>query len=191
MNTDSEVLKQAEEALECSDLGLARTLLKPLIERDVPAAIRLNASFFEEGISEEEMDRIYVSGISRAAELGDRKARYIQGVWYDVGEHGFEVDKKKASLIFKELADEGDLHCLWIYAVDLLWGRGAFVADPEKGIAKLKQAIDQGSSEACTTLARLYNNGEFGLGPDINERDKYRVMARELAGDDYVYDPYE
>ena len=191
MESDSEILKKAEDALDDSNLPKARELLRPLIDRNVPAAIRLNASFHEAGISEEEADRAYLEGIIEAAELGDAEARYIQGVWYDIGDYGFDVDKEKASLIFKQLADEGDLHCLWIYACDLLWGRGAFSADPEKGISLLKDAVERGSSESCTTLAMLYNDGKFGLGPDIKTRDKYRSMAKELAGDDYVYDPYE
>ena len=40
-------------------------------------------------------------------------------------------------------------------------------------------------------LAKIYNDGEFGLSVNLLERDRLRTQAKELAGEDgYIYDPY-
>jgi len=192
VKSDTELMEEAERAFNNSQFDQAKQILAPLLERNVPDAILLDCSHFEAGLSDESMDRIYEAGVIRAADLGSMAARYIMGVWYEYGEQGFEEDKSKASRIFKELAEEGDLHCLWIYACDLLWGRGAFKVDVELGLRMIRRAIDQGSSESCSTLAKIYNDGDFGLGPDIEERDRLRNLARELADEDeYVWDPWD
>ncbi len=51
-----------------------------------------------------------MEGMFKAAELGDSKAKYRVGVFYDLGEHGVHQNKKKASEIFKELTEQGNAH---------------------------------------------------------------------------------
>lgn len=186
---DDEAFQLAEEALDKGDTDKARNLLKPLVERDHPAAIRLNSSFFPPGMSEEEMDRIYVEGIERAAKLGDMEARYLIGSWYDLGDCGYETDRPKASQIFKELASEGHAHCTWIYACELMWGLGSFAQNVSLGLEQLDLAIERGSANAAITKARLFDEGLLGIASDKTERDIWRAKAREI--DEYVYDPYE
>ena len=74
---DTEVaIEEAEKAIDEDRFDDAREILKPLVAANIPAAVRLNASFFEENVSEEEAERRYVEGMFLAAELGDAKARY-------------------------------------------------------------------------------------------------------------------
>ena len=59
------------------------------------------------------------------------------------------------------------------------------------GYHQLRAAINGGSSDACMVLAKIYNDGEFGLSVNLLERDRLRTQAKELAGEDgYIYDPY-
>ena len=58
MNYQAEI-DRIEKAFEVGDTDLLRELLPPLLKKNVPQAIRINASFFPEGTPEEECDRIY------------------------------------------------------------------------------------------------------------------------------------
>ena len=170
------------------DLDELKKALPPLLELNVPAAIRINSSFFEPNTPEDEMDRIYLEGIFKAAELGDLKAQYQVGVFYDLGEYNITQDKKKASHIFKELSEKGDPHCMWIHACELIWGKGSFPISTEEGLKLLQSAAEAGSANACITIAGFYNNGDFGRQVDLEQRDRYRNLALEY--DDTTYDPY-
>ena len=188
--TDDEIFKSIEENLnQTDDVEEARKLLAPLVKRNHPGAIRLNASLFSAGMSEEDMDRIYVEGIEKAAGLGDIEARYIIGSWYDIGEHNYGANPIKASQIFAGLAADGHAHSSWIYACDLLWGRGAFPVSVEQGVVQLDIAIERGSAEAAMTKARIHDEGLFGFPQSKNDRDIWRNKAKQI--DEDVYDQYD
>jgi TPR repeat protein len=181
-------VEEIEKLFEKGDLDALKQLLPPLLEQNVPAAIRINASFFDAETPEETCDRIFVEGMFEAAKLGDKKARYQVGVFYDCGDYGIEQDKNKASEIFKELAEEGDPHCMWIYACELLWGRGSYPQSIQEGLSYLESAIEKGSAEACITKARLYKEQEFGFSNNEKEVLRLRKLAQEY--DDTTFDPY-
>ncbi len=188
MNEHQAEIVKAEEAFEEGNLELLRKILPPLVEANIPAAIRINSSFFKPDMPEDECDRIYVEGMFKAAELGDLKAKYQVGIFYDLGEYDVPQDKEKASYIFKELAEKGDPHCLWIYACELIWGNGTFPKDTLKGITYLKKSAEMGSANACMTIAAFHDKGEFGFEASTEIRDKYRSLAQKY--DDTTYDPY-
>ncbi len=181
-------IEHIEHLFSEGDLDELRKLLPPLVEKNIPAAIRISSSFFEPDIPEVEMDRIYVEGMFKAAELGDLKAKYQVGVFYDLGEYDIDEDKVKASYIFKELSEKGDEHCMWIYACELIWGRGSFPISTEEGLKLLYKASELGSANACMTIASFFNDGKFGHQIDLTKRDIFRVKAQEY--DDTTYDPY-
>lgn len=185
---DTQAFELAEHRFNQGDLSELRRLLKPLIDKNHPGAIRLNASFFEPGTPEEEMNRIHVAGIECAAQLGDLEARYIVGSWYDTGAFGYKIDKARAAHIFEALAHEGHAHATWIYACELLWGSDTFVQNVALGLAQLGLAIERGSADAAITKARLYHEGIFGFEQSVAKRDQWRDIAKEI--DAYVYDPY-
>ncbi len=181
-------IEQIENLFQEGDLDELRKLLPPLVEQNVPAAIRISSSFFAPGIPEQEMDKIYVEGMFKAAELGDLKAKYQVGVFYDLGEYDIQQDKVKASHIFKELSEKGDDHCMWIYACELIWGKGSFPISTEEGLKLLYKASELGSANACMTIASFYNDGKFDHQIDLTQRDIFREKA--LKYDDTTYDPY-
>jgi len=188
MEDNKKEIEHIEHLFNEGDLVELKKVLPQLLEKNVPAAIRINSSFFESDTPEDEMDRIYVEGMFKAAELGDLKAKYQVGVFYDLGEYDVIQDKEKASHIFKELSEKGDPHCMWIHACELILGKGTFPVSTEEGLKLLQRAAEAGSANACMTIAEFYNNGEFGYQIDIEQRDRYRKLA--LENDDTTYDPY-
>lgn len=188
MNTEKQKINSLEKAFEEGDDELLQKLLPPLLEKNVPEAIRINACFSSSDISEEEKNRLYVDGMFKAVELGDLKAKYYVGVMYDYGQYGVEQNKQKASEIFKYLAEQGHPHSQWIHACELIWGKGSFAKETGRGLKLLQKAADNGSAEACITLAKFYDAGEFGYEQNIEMRDYYRKKAIEL--DDTTHDPF-
>lgn len=188
MNDLRAEIEEMEQAFEVGNLDRLKELLPPLVAMEVPAAIRIASSFFEPGTPEEECDRIYVKGMFRAAELGDPRAKYQVGIFYDLGEYGVPQDKVRAANIFKELAEGGDVHCMWIYACELIWGAGSFPKSTGEGLNLLKKSALGGSAGACMTIAQFHDQGEFGFERSVQLRDKFRKLA--LEHDDTTWDPY-
>ncbi len=181
-------VENLEKAFSEGDFELIDELLPSLLAQDNPAAIRINASFCGDDVSEAEFEQLYKDGMFKAAALGDLEAKYQVGVFYDHGEYDVPLDKVKASEIFKELALLGDSHCAWIYSCELIGGEGSFPLDLKKGIELLERAVVLGSSEACITLASFYDEGKFGYEVNKEIRDNYREKALEL--DESTIDPY-
>ncbi len=188
MNDFSREIEKIEKLFLDGNLDELRILLPPLVEKNIPSAIRISSSLFEPGTPEEEIDKIYVEGMFKAAELGDLKAIYQVGIFYDLGEYNIKQDKIKASHIFKDLSEKGDAHCMWIYACELIWGNGSFPKSTEEGLNLLYKASELGSANACITIASFFNEGKFGYPIDLGARDRYRKKAIEY--DDTTYDPY-
>ena len=135
----------------------------------------------------DDLDVEHIENLIAAAESGDLEAKYTLGMYLDMGDYG-PIDKKKASLFFKELAEKGHAHCQWIYAVELLWGLGNFEMLVSEGLQYLDLAIEGGSAEACITKAGFYINGEFEFPKDSGKADTLRKLARSY--DDTVFDPH-
>lgn len=124
--------------------------------------------------------------LSRRAAGGDPEALYAVGMMYDLGD-GVPKDLVKASNIFREAADKGHAHSMWIHAVELLWGRGSFPQSVPDGMRYLDMAIEAGSSDACITRARLHLFGELGVMQDTLKADALRARAKML--DNTACDP--
>lgn len=129
----------------------------------------------------------YVTRIMQNADNCDLENLYQKGALYDTGDY-IEKDAKKASALFKEAADKGHAHSMWIHSCELLWGLGSYPQNIEKGLLYLERAIQHKSGEACITKAGLYYKNEFGFTFDEVIFNKLREMAREY--DDTTYDPY-
>ncbi|MEM7401167.1 MAG: hypothetical protein AAF304_04375 [Pseudomonadota bacterium] len=128
----------------------------------------------------------YVQKLFQSAEEGDLEALYKKGALFDMGDL-VKIDKVKASLIFKEAADKGHSHSMWIHACELLWGKGNFPQSIKDGMHYLNRAIEIGSAQACITKARLHLFGELGVDKDISKSNEFRKLAQEFDKD--IYDP--
>jgi TPR repeat protein len=131
-------------------------------------------------------DKKYLAKLLRRVAKGDLEALYWLGAMYDLGE-GVPMDKVKASNIFKEAADKGHAHSMWLHACELLWGLGNFPQSVPDGMRYLDKAIESGSWDACITKARLYLFGELGVEQDALQADALRTRAKEL--DPLMCDP--
>lgn len=128
-------------------------------------------------ISDDPEIKKYVEEVFRRADEGDLEALYEKAALYDLGEY-VEVDKEKASQIFKAAADRGHVHSMWIHACELLWGKGSFPRSLPDGMRYLDTAIENGSAQACITKARLYLLGEFGMAKDTEKSNALRSQAK-------------
>ena len=138
-------------------------------------------------IDSEDPDEIsYIEELFRRAEEGDLEALYEKGALFDKGDC-VEIDKAKASHIFKEAADKGHAHSMWIHACELLWGLGTFPQSITDGMRYLNSAIEKGSAQACITKARLHLIGELGVEKDIEKSCDFRKLALQFDKD--IYDP--
>ena len=182
-------LERAEKLFDEGDSESARRILAPLIQRNNGAAIRMDCSRFDPGMSEAEMEQKYVEGMVRSADCGDLEALYTVGAFYDIGARPqIPQDKAKASEIFKKAADRGHAHSMWIHATELLWGTGSFVQSIDEGARYLDLAIESGSAEACITKAQLLLKGELGFERDQQRANELRKRAKKF--DDSVFDPF-
>lgn len=129
----------------------------------------------------------YVMGVFERADAGDIDSLYVKGALYDLGHHVGQ-DKQHASAIFKEAADKGHAHSMWIHACELLWGLGSFPQSVDDGLAYLEKAIKNYSGDACITKARLHHKNEFGFISNEEEANRLRKLAKEY--DDTIFDPY-
>lgn len=181
-------IEELESAFEEGDLDRVRQMLPSLLKRKSPEAIRIAASFSDAGESAEAFDRRYVAGMFEAASLGDIKAQYSVGVFYDLGEYGIERDLERAAKIFESLSLREHPHSMWIHAINLTYGCPGISVDEKRGIGLLVAAAGSGSAEACITLAKFHHDGAHGFEKSIKERDRYRALALEY--DDTTFDPY-
>ena len=141
-------------------------------------------------MTQDEPDRRYVERLLKAAEQGDLEALYTIGAFHDTGDFAplIPEDKHQASAIFKEAADKGHAHSMWIHACELLWGIGVRDQSIANGSEYLDRAIEAGSAAACISKASLLSTGELGFDLDPDEATRLRELAKRL--DDSVVDPF-
>ena len=89
-----------------------------------------------------------------------------------------EQGKVQASRIFKEAADHGHAHSMWIYACELLWGKGRYTQSVSEGRNYLRQSTAAGCAQACVTLASLHEKGALGLEKEADRAEECGAMAR-------------
>lgn len=129
----------------------------------------------------------FVKSIFTKVDAGDIGALYQKGALYELGDY-VEQDKQKALAIFKEAADKGHAHSMWIHACKLLWDLNSYPQAINEGLYYLVRAIEYGSGEACITKAKLHCQQEFGFKQDKQEVNKLRKLAKQY--DKTIFDPY-
>ncbi len=141
-------------------------------------------------MTQDDSDKHFVEGLFKAAEAGDLEALYTIGAFHDIGDLDplIPADKQKASAIFKEAADKGHTHSMWIHACELLSGAGVRDQSIADGAKYLDRAIESGSAAACITKAHLLSSGELGFDLDPDEAARLRELAKRL--DDSIVDPF-
>lgn len=160
MPEQSQIL-EAEREIENDNFARAHQLLQPLIESGNARATYLAGTIGKAGESTDEFYKRHVEAVTLAASREDAEAIYRLGYFFDCGDFGFEIDKKRASELFKKAADLGHLRSKWIHACELLWGMGSYEQNIPEGLKYLDQSVKGNFEEALETLARIYEGGEF------------------------------
>lgn len=79
-------------------------------------------------------------------------------------------------------ADQGDVHALYLKGKHHLYGKGNFEQDPQLGISILQRAAQKNSLLAKKELAKLYEQGLFGLADP--QQALYWYMQAAQQGDE-------
>lgn len=132
-------IARAELELDRGNFELAHQLLEPYVLAGNAKAILVAGSIGRPGETDEQFERRYAQSVESAAKKGDPDAIYRLGVFFDIGDLGFEINKAKASALFKRAADLGNLRCQWIHACELLWGLGSYQQNIPEGLAYLQR----------------------------------------------------
>jgi TPR repeat protein len=109
------------------------------------------------------------------ADLGSAKAKYWKGYYLWEG-YANQKDRKQASSLFKEAADDGLANAQLRYAFSLV-----DVQSPEFDqkifIEYLTKAANNQNSTAQFNLGDLYLNGKLGVSRDVELGKKYLRLA--------------
>jgi TPR repeat protein len=154
---------EAEREIESGNFARAHQLLEPLVDSGNARATYLAGTIGKPGESSDEFDKRHVEFVTLAASRGDAEAIYRLGCFFDFGDFGFEIDRKRASALFKKAADLGHARSQWIHACELLWGIGPYDQNVPEGLKYLNRSANGEFEEALETLAQLYERGEFGF----------------------------
>ncbi|CAB4398666.1 unnamed protein product [Rhizophagus irregularis] len=107
--------------------------------------------------------------------LGSTKAKYWKGYYLWEGYAG-QKDRKQASTLFKEAADDGLADAQLRYAFSLVGNQGSKF-DRKVFIEYLTKAAENQNSTAQFNLGDLYLNGKLGVPQNVELGKKYLRLA--------------
>ncbi len=132
----------------------------------------------------EQLDRDDPAGVetlTRAANLGEPQAQLKLAGLYQTGEAGLEVDEAESRLWARRAAESGDARGQHAYGMYLYDGVGGDENRAE-ALNWLKQAADQGLVDSQYNVARIYENGDRGVAPNLTQAYRWYLIAAR-AGD--------
>ena len=167
LNKAKAAMKRAEYAPHASrGLRDARKLLKPLVEKNIPEAQYLAASFAiaHEFKSDADFNKWRYQLIHKAAESGYAGAQFSLGQAY--AQHGdLTHDAEKSAYWFSLSAEQGYPCGQWEHGLNLLGGRG-LPKDEALGITFICKAAENKYEGALRFIADAYEEGKFGFQKD-------------------------
>src|SRR5688572_16695212 len=92
-------IAMAELELDRGNLELAHQLLEPHVLAGNAKAILVSGTIGKPGETDEQFEKRHAQSVEYAAQKGDPDAIYRLGVFFDVGDFGFGLDKVKASAL--------------------------------------------------------------------------------------------
>ncbi|CAG8448180.1 1650_t:CDS:2 [Dentiscutata heterogama] len=107
------------------------------------------------------------------AEVGDHRAKYWQGYYYEQG-YFVKEDKTRANQLYKEAADYGVADAQYRYACSLYKKENL---DHSEFLRYLNMAAENGHALASYYLGKIYLNGECGVKMDKQFGLKYLRSA--------------
>lgn len=160
-------------------MGQATALLSRLVEKGMPHALYLRASYVlrHEGLSDEEAEARRITMIEAAALQGHAKAQFIMGQFLDEeGELGH--DPQKSAEWFRLSAEQGYPYAEWVHGLNLLHGLGVPVNE-RLAIEFIRRAAEGNFEEALRFIADAYSEGRHGFPVDAEQSRFWRSKLQE------------
>ncbi|WP_029417203.1 SEL1-like repeat protein [Brevundimonas bacteroides] len=132
----------------------------------------------------EQLDRDDPAGVetlTRAANLGEPQAQLKLAGLYQTGEAGLEVDEAESRTWARRAAESGDARGQHAYGMYLYDGVGG-AQNRAEALDWLKRAADQGLVDSQYNVARIYENGDQGIAPNLTQAYRWYLIAAR-AGD--------
>jgi len=132
----------------------------------------------------EQLDRDDPAGVetlTRAANMGEPQAQLRLSALFQTGESGVEVDEAESRLWARRAAESEFPQGMHNYAMYLYEGVGGARNRPE-ALDWLKKAADRGMVDSQYNVARIYENGDEGIAPNLTQAYRWYLIAAR-AGD--------
>jgi localization factor PodJL len=132
----------------------------------------------------EQLDRDDPAGVetlTRAANMGEPQAQLMLSALFQTGESGVEVDEAESRLWARRAAESEFPQGMHNYAMYLYEGVGGARNRPE-ALDWLKKAADRGMVDSQYNVARIYENGDEGIAPNLTQAYRWYLIAAR-AGD--------
>jgi len=100
-------LVEANEAHSKEEYEKALSILKPLVEIEVPGALSLLGVIYQIGVGAPRNLQKAVTLLTRACELGDGTAAHNLGTIYAMGEEDIEKDFDKSKMYYRKAKELG------------------------------------------------------------------------------------
>ena len=170
----------ATEATPLAALALAPTGDAPV---DAAPADRTEAqTLYAQAM--EQLDRDDPAGVetlTRAANLGEPQAQLKLAALYQTGAAGLDIDEAESRTWARRAAESGDARGQHAYGMYLYDGVGG-AQNRAEAVDWLKRAADQGLIDSQYNVARIYENGDQGVAPNLTQAYRWYLIAAR-AGD--------
>ncbi|WP_196480462.1 tetratricopeptide repeat protein [Burkholderia multivorans] len=144
----SEIIVRAEDALNSGDARKTMALLRPLIEKGVPAALFLYSHFcISTSETDLEFDERRIGILHLLSDLGYAPGIYELGVCYETGDL-VEVDKNIAAALYKKAAELGYPKAKLSHGLDLYHGSGDIKKSRALGLKFIRLAMEDNAEGA-------------------------------------------
>jgi len=180
LNKAKAALKRAYNAAHASrGLRDARKLLKPLVEKNIPEAQYLAASFAlaHEFKSDAAFAKWRYDLLHKAAESGHPPAQFALGQAYDRG-GDLGYNPEKSAYWFSLSAEQACVHGQWVHGCNLLGGSG-LPKDEALGITFIRKAAENKFEGALQFISDAYEDGKFGFQKDPQLAAFWRAKLKD------------
>ena len=178
----------------CDDTSAVKWY-KKAVELDLPIAFRNLALCYRDGRGVKKNEKKAEELLKKANALGVEDAKDIHEDMIannedqridKANEALFAEDYKSAFIVYKELAERGNVRAIANYGHCLLNGWGV-KQNMKEGVNWLTKAAEQGSAWACMRLAEVYLGFEYKkkqFASDAKKAGDYIDLARKNGADD-------
>lgn len=169
--------RRGQQAYLRGDVVSAMNTLRPVAQGGHLGAQSLLASILDTADFVEDAIVFY----RMAADQGDLEARVALGQLYRIG-RGVPKDEKQALEHFELAADKGHLAAIGFVADAYIFGLPGAEAgrDNAKALATIKRAAAVDHLPSAEALAKAYGSGQYGLGVDNAEAERWKARALEI-----------